>query len=1037
MQYPIEQIQSLYEISLSIGNSLDLTQMLKSTLSTLLKKLNCAAGSIHFWENGLNGPPAYAIPRNIFGNPTYQAAMEQVFVELDSVVDPVTQPVLHFPMSGEPSAGHYYYILELPNIGFMVLIKNGQPLDPYLVKSLPPLQTKLAHACHACLQNTEVIEAHNKMMAFNTELFEISGQLENSRLELKQTLQELQDTANRNQAIIDALPDAMLYFNQQGDILDYKLPTAPCFLFAATAEHGDPPDQINLPPALYGTKLYSLLPPDIVRQFKYYVEQATITSERQQFEITVEIPGNSSNAPETASSARFFEVRLVISGQDEILTIVRDITDQKEAETKISHLAAVVEQVSETVLITDLHGRIIYVNPYFEISTGYTAAEAIGQTPRLYQSREYSLNVDQNIWQTITKGQVWKGRLVNQRKNGDLYYEDAVIFPITDEFGTIINYAAVKKDITEELKTEQHIRNLARFPAENPAPMLRVTRDGLLIYANRAAHQMLDEWGIDINQPVPPFWQKTVTEAFNSDQPLQIEAKFQTHIYSFQISAVSEAVYANIYAVDITARKLAEQALQESETRLRAMIETAPDGIISINEQGLIEMFNPAAETLFGYRADEVLGKDVCLLMPSPHRKQHNQYLSNYLKTGRKNILNNGREMEGQRKDGTVFPIYLSVSEVQVNQRWIFTAIIHDITNRKQAEEALKKSEQTLSATMKSMDDLVFVLDETGRFVEYYQPHTDRRLHIPPEQFLNRPYQQVLPPHLRDLMTAAIKSLTGSHNTQQFDYPLEMNNQQLWFNAKLSQRTDRKGRPAGVTAVVRDITERYELNRLRDEFVSTVSHELRTPLASIMGWTETILSEDPGPLTDLQRRFLTIIESSGDRLNKLVEEILMVSRIQQDTFQLVVSSLSPSALVNNIKEMVLSLAEAKSIDLVVEDNWPSGQLFTGDADRLEQVVINLIGNAIKFSPEGGQVRVQSFAQAGHWYFEVEDNGIGIAVPDLPHLFKRFFRANTATEAQIHGTGLGLYVCKAIIEQHGGKIGLDSKLGQGTRSWFTI
>jgi|GEM_PF-2167069 len=1037
MQDSIEQIQVLYEVSLSIGNSLDLTKMLKSALSTLLRKLNCAAGSVHLWESGLNCAPAYAIPRNIFGNFTYQAALEQVATELDSLTDSVAQPVPPLPISGEPAAGHYYYVLELPDMGFMILIKNGRPLAPHLVKSLTPLQTKLANACQACLQNAEVVEAHNKVLAFNTELFNISGQLENSRLELKKTLNELQNTANRNQTMIDALPDGLFYLNRQGDILDYKLTSPLEFLFADVSDQTIVPTSVNLPPLLYGINLFSLLSPDIAGKFKYYLDQAVSTLVRQQFELKIGPQPRVGTEPEKIPTARFFEIRLVTSGKNEILTILRDITEQKEAEIKVNRLAAVAQQVSETVMITDLQGRITYVNPFFEISTGYTAAEAIGQTPRLYQSREYSLNDGQNIWQTITRGEVWKGRLVNQRKNGELYYEEAVIFPIKGEAGTTTNYAAVKKDITEQLKIERYINNLARFPAENPAPVLRVTQDGLLMYANEAAQLILDEWGIEINQPVPAFWQEMVSDAFKAGLPQQIEVAFASRVYSFQVSAVLESTYANLYAIDITARKKVEQALQESETRLRAMIETAPDGIISVNEQGLIELFNPAAETLFGYRTAEVLGKNVSLLIPPPCHEQHAQYLINYLKTGKKNTLSSGREMEGQKKDGTIFPLYLSASEVYLGQRRIFTAIIHDISNRKRAEEALRKSEQTLSTTLNSMDDLVFVLDEAGRFAEYYQSNTRQMILPQTKNFLGQSYRQVLPSHVVELMTTAIEALTDSSATQQFDFPLKMDNRQLWFNAKLSLQTDDQGQVVGLTAVVRDVTERYELDRLRDEFVSTISHELRTPLASIMGWTETILSEGPGPLTDLQRRFLSIIESSGERLNKLVEEILTVSRIQQGTLQLAVSPLSPTALVNNIKEMMQSLAEAKSIELVVEASWPNSQLFTGDVNRLEQVLINLIGNAIKFTQEGGQVRVRSFARAGRWHFEVKDNGIGVAASDLPHLFERFFRANTATEGQIQGTGLGLYVCKAIIEQHGGEIGLDSELGQGTRSWFAI
>jgi signal transduction histidine kinase len=176
---------------------------------------------------------------------------------------------------------------------------------------------------------------------------------------------------------------------------------------------------------------------------------------------------------------------------------------------------------------------------------------------------------------------------------------------------------------------------------------------------------------------------------------------------------------------------------------------------------------------------------------------------------------------------------------------------------------------------------------------------------------------------------------------------------------------------------------------------------------------------------------------SSERLLKLIEELLTVSRIQRGTFQITKRLFLPSDAVHNVQEMVSSLAQAEAVTLDIAADWAGQQMLDGDQDRLEQVMTNLISNAIKFTPEGGQVTVQSHHEAGQWHFTVQDTGIGIPEADLPRLFDRFYRASNARESEIQGTGLGLYVCKAIVEQHGGQIGLDSREGAGTTAWFTV
>jgi signal transduction histidine kinase len=197
------------------------------------------------------------------------------------------------------------------------------------------------------------------------------------------------------------------------------------------------------------------------------------------------------------------------------------------------------------------------------------------------------------------------------------------------------------------------------------------------------------------------------------------------------------------------------------------------------------------------------------------------------------------------------------------------------------------------------------------------------------------------------------------------------------------------------------------------------------------------LEERPGELNATQRRFLQIAYRSSERLSKLVEELLTVSRINRGTLKLVKIPFRPGHLLRAAVDMLDSVASERSIALIVDDSWPADEVVIGDEDRLEQVLSNLLSNAIKFSADGSAVFVRSEWADGQWRVEVEDSGIGIPNDELGRLFQRFYRASNAIEAQIQGTGLGLYLCKAIVEEHGGQIGISSQPGVGTTVWFTV
>ena len=228
----------------------------------------------------------------------------------------------------------------------------------------------------------------------------------------------------------------------------------------------------------------------------------------------------------------------------------------------------------------------------------------------------------------------------------------------------------------------------------------------------------------------------------------------------------------------------------------------------------------------------------------------------------------------------------------------------------------------------------------------------------------------------------------------------------------------------------RDFAERAaELIRLRDEFVAVVSHELRTPLTSIIGYVELLADRHAGALTEAQATYLAVIERSASRLVDLVGDLLLVAAADEGVLALERKEVDLEALANETVAAARPVAESARIRLTAEHR--GAERIFGDPARLAQLLDNLISNALKFTPEGGQATVRTASGDGYATFEVSDNGDGIAAADQEHLFEPFFRARHGATRFVSGTGLGLTITKAIAEAHGGTIEVESALGAGT------
>jgi PAS domain S-box-containing protein len=376
------------------------------------------------------------------------------------------------------------------------------------------------------------------------------------------------------------------------------------------------------------------------------------------------------------------------------------------------------------------------------------------------------------------------------------------------------------------------------------------------------------------------------------------------------------------------------ELLRENADRYWAIVDTAVDAIVVADRLGIVRAFNRAAEAIFGYRAEEVIGRNVEFLMPEAYQSRRDRYLAAYRETGEREIVGIGREVVGRRKDGATAPLELSITEWRdVDGQQCFTGIMRDATERN------RQARQLIDAT------------------------------------------------------------------------------------EIAQQARIEAEGA---------------SEAKSEFLAVMSHEIRTPLDSISGFMDLLRRTDG--LNSQQRRYIDLVRTANASLLAIVNDILDFPKVESGEIELEPSPLRTSTLIEDAMMIVGPSASAKNLLLesVVDPDVP--EWLMGDEARLRRLLLNLLDNAVRFTETGCitiDVRRQISADRGELVrFSVSDTGIGIA-PDRQHrLLKKFSRADGSVSRRHGGAGLGLVICKQLVDLMGGQIGIDSDVGQGVTIWFT-
>ena len=480
----------------------------------------------------------------------------------------------------------------------------------------------------------------------------------------------------------------------------------------------------------------------------------------------------------------------------------------------------------------------------------------------------------------------------------------------------------------------------------------------------------------------------------------------------------------------------------KDSAELQAIFDTTVDAIVTIDERGIVESANLSVERLFGWRPQDLVGRNVSLVMPSPHREHHDEYLARYLATGEARVIGIGRELQGQRADGSIFPIELALSEVRGGDHRRFTGIIRDITLRKQTELASQESLGRIQAIFDTTVDAIVTIDERG-VVESANPSVERLFGRRPQDLVGRNVSLLMPSPHRERHDEYLARYLATGEARVIGIGRELQGQRAdgsIFPIELALSEVRGGDHRRFTGIIRDITLRKQAEQallradaLKDEFLANTSHELRTPLNGIIGIGQSMIDGATGILNDEQRSNLAMIVASGRRLGNLVNDVLDFSKLRHEKIELRCRPTDLYFLAELVLTVSRTLVGKRPLRLFnrIDADVP---LVEADEDRVQQILFNLVGNAIKFTP-GGAVEVSARTRGDWLDVTVSDTGPGIARERFDSIFDSFSQGDGSVAREHGGTGLGLAITRQLVELHGGTIGVESELGAGARFTF--
>jgi len=742
----------------------------------------------------------------------------------------------------------------------------------------------------------------------------------------------------------------------------------------------------------------------------------------------------------------------------------------------------ILETVGALVVVMDTDGTIVYFNRACQNTTGFTEAEALGRAPWDFLLPEAMREPVKGVFAKLTAGDfpsIYENAWLT--KDGDekvIAWTNSVTLNDDQSIQYVIGTGI---DISERANAE---RNLKKSEHEVRTILETMTDTFYRTDAQGCVTMLSNSVEILLGYSVEELIGKKMTDLYvdpqNRDELIRKLQQGNGCITGFEarlrhkdgrevwISASSKLLrdkqggYAGIEGTvrDITENINTALALQEahaeletrvelrtkelkkSETRLRAITESTPDAIISVDKGGQIIQWNLGAEKMFGYQAAEVMGQSVTILMPQRYQHGHTHGLKHFMAKEGVRLEKTSVEVDALRKDGCEFPVELTLSDWRIDNDVFVTSIIRDISERKEAEDMLRK----LSRALEQSPSAVFITNTQGT-IEYVNPRFTKLTGYTPEEAIGKnPRILKSKDTPRDVHVDMWRTIEAGKEWRGEIKDTHKNGSQFWAYVTIAPVKDEEGTNTHYVATHEDISQRKDAehavqsalkeaefaSRAKSELMANMSHELRTPLNAIIGFSSTIQAETFGPIgNDKYREYLDDINNSGQHLLELINDILDVSAIEAGMLELHKEPFAIGDVLDASIRFVKHRAEQGDIHLIID---VQGELppLVADERRVKQIILNLLTNAIKFTPPGGSVScIASLTGDGSHVLTVSDTGIGMSKVELIKAMAQFGQVDSSLSRKHEGTGLGLPLTQGLVELHGGMLKIESEKGKGT------
>jgi PAS domain S-box-containing protein len=755
-----------------------------------------------------------------------------------------------------------------------------------------------------------------------------------------------------------------------------------------------------------------------------------------------------------------------------VSVIFRDITERRESERDRALLASIVESSDDAINATTLDGTVVSWNRGAEAMFGYTNQEIVGKKIAALVPPGRSDEVSQGM-ATIRAGcSIGPFETVRQAKDGRQIDVLLSVSPIRNAAGEVVGAAAIAHDIGKRVRAERKLaESETRFREvfeHAPTGICVTGLDGRLIQVNAAFCRMV---GYSAQELSAATWAELThpddleagqrrRERLRQEPGGCVDAEVR-YIHRggnvvwahARVSLVRDSggspLYFVVHAADITERKRTEEALRESEGRFRILADGCPTSLWVKDAEGRTQFVNRAYREYCGVSAEQVQGHEWQSLV-------HPDDLPGYLEAFQRALREHAplrAEARVRRADGAWrwFASYATPRFSPSGEFLGHVGLSPDITEQKQAEQALRRSEERFRSLAENMREVVWMAGPPeGSEEPYASPAYERVWGRPLDGGNQMAWMEAVHPDDREKARRFVAAASGRERAEA-EFRILTPQGEKWIRNQAFPIHDQAGQLVRVVGIAEDITERkrYEAeliqarvdadaaNRAKSCFLANMSHEIRTPMNGIIGMIQLLAATD---LSDEQQRFAEVAQTSGWALLTLIDEILDFSKIEAKKVVLENLSFKPRDIVQDVIQLLNVQAKAKGLSLQTRVSPEVPAVLRGDAYRLRQVLSNLVGNAVKFT-ERGRVTVEvalGSEDCGKTKvrFTVTDTGIGIRPEQTAELFSRFTQADVSTTRKYGGAGLGLAICKQVVDLMGGTIGVDSREGQGSTFWFT-